>query len=54
MKKAIVKIEMEYYFPNRYTENLIMEALENKELPREYREDSWEFVKILKEGKNEE
>ena len=51
MKKAIVKIEIEYDFPNRYTDNLIMEALENKELPKGYREDSWEFVKILKEEK---
>lgn len=51
MKKAIVKIEIEYDFPSRWSDENIMEALENKELPKGYKEDSWEFIKIVKEEK---
>ena len=46
MKKAIVKIEIEYEFPNWMSDKNIMEAIENQELPERYREDSWEFIKI--------
>ena len=51
MKKAIVKIELEYVFRDHWSDEQIVEQLENKELPIEYRENSWEFIKIVKEEK---
>ena len=50
MKKAIVKIEIEYDFPNFLSDENIMLALENLEQPNSYRENSWEFIKIIKES----
>ena len=50
MKKATIKIEIEYDFPSRWSDKYIMKALENQELPKGYKEDSWEFIKIVKEN----
>ena len=36
MKKAIVKIELEYVFRDHWSDEQIVEQLENKELPIEY------------------
>ena len=50
MKIAIVNINLEYKFPNETSEKDIMMEIENAELPSEYIEDSWEFVKIVEES----
>ena len=49
VKTAVVKVELEYPFPGRYTDKQIKESMENMELPEEYRENSYEFIKIIKE-----
>jgi hypothetical protein len=47
VKTAIIKVELEYPFPSRYTDKKIKELMENMELPDEYRENSYEFIKII-------
>ena len=46
VKTAIIKVELEYPFPSRYTDNKIKELMENIELPENYKEDSYKFIKI--------
>tara|TARA_R110002110_G_scaffold386499_1_gene598174 strand:- start:707 stop:859 length:153 start_codon:yes stop_codon:yes gene_type:complete len=46
MKKAIVKIELEYEFGDNFRDKEIENILEDMELPRFYKEDSWELIKI--------
>ena len=53
MKIAVVKIELEYEFPSWMSNTNIYETVENQELPEKYREDSWEFVRIIQEVTNE-
>ena len=53
MKIAVVKIELEYEFPTWMSNTNIYETVENQELPEKYREDSWEFVRIIQEVTNE-
>tara|TARA_R110000824_G_scaffold256095_3_gene445028 strand:+ start:221 stop:388 length:168 start_codon:yes stop_codon:yes gene_type:complete len=47
VKTAVIKVELEYPFPSRYTNKQIKELMENIELPENYKEDSYEFVKII-------
>ena len=47
-KVAIINVNLEYKFPKETTEEEIKTFLYNVELPKEYVEDSFEFVKILK------
>ena len=49
VKTAIIKIQLEFPFPSRYTDKQIQEIMENVELPEGYVEDSYEFIKIIKE-----
>ena len=49
MKKAIVKIELEYEFGDNFQDEEIINIIENMELPRFYKEDSYELVKIINE-----
>ena len=46
VKTAIIKVELEYPFPSRYTDNKIKEWMENIELPENYKEYSYKFIKI--------
>ena len=46
VKTAIIKVELEYPLPSRYTDNKIKELMENIELPENYKEDSYKFIKI--------
>ena len=48
VKTAIVKVELEYPFPGRYTDKQIKEIMENMELPEEYREnrDIWTWIHL--------
>jgi len=46
-KVAVIKVELEYPFPSRYTDKQIKELMENIELPEQYRENSYEFIKII-------
>jgi len=47
VKTAIIKVQLEYPFPIRYTDEQIIKIMENVELPEEYVEDSYEFIKII-------
>ena len=51
VKTAIIKVELEYPFPSRYTDNKIKELMENIELPENYKEDSYKFIKIINDRK---
>ena len=46
-RTAIVKIELEYVFDKKTTDEEINDYIENVELPEEYKENSWEFIKII-------
>jgi len=46
-KVAIINVNLEYEFSKDTTEEEIKTFLHNVELPKEYVEDSFEFVKIL-------
>lgn len=50
-KLGIVNVNLQYEIPKDY-EGTDEEFLENVELPKEYVEDSFEIVKIVKEDKN--
>ncbi len=50
MKKAIIKIELEYEFPDVMSDANIKFQMQNKELPKRYKEDSFEFIEIIKES----
>ena len=52
MKIARVKIEIEYEFPDSCRDEDIIIEVSNKELPKGYKEDSWEFIKIYDSKKN--
>ena len=47
VKTAIVKIELEYQFNPNVSDEDIKWEIENMELPENYKENSWEFVKII-------
>ena len=47
MKKAIIKIKLEYEFVDDIPNRQIINICENIELPRYYKEDSYEFIKII-------
>ncbi len=47
VKTAIIKVELEYQFPSRYTDKQIKKLMENIELPENYKEDSYKFIKII-------
>ena len=49
MKIAIINVNLEYKFDNSMSNEEIEEKLQNLELPKEYIEDSFEFVKIINE-----
>ena len=49
MKIATIKVNLEYYFDYKMSNQDIKDAMHNVELPSEYVEDSYEFVKIIKE-----
>lgn len=49
MKIGIVNVNLQYQFPDSMSDDEIQEQLCNVELPKEYVEDSFEFVKITKE-----
>ena len=49
MKIAIINVNLEYKFDNSISNEEIEEKLHNIELPKEYIEDSFEFVKIINE-----
>ena len=51
MKTAIINVNLEYKFDNSMSNEEIEEAMCNIELPKEYVEDSFELVKIIKENK---
>ena len=51
MKKAIVQIEYEFEFNNNIQDNKIIEYLENIELPKHYKQDSFKIVKIINKEK---
>ena len=51
MKIAIIKIELEHWFDENVTDEEIHEHIENVELPKHYRINSYEFVKIIEEIK---
>ena len=47
VKTAIIKVQLEYPFPSRYTDEQIIRIMENVELPEEYVEDSYEFLSLI-------
>ena len=47
VKTAIIRVELEYPFPSRYPDKKIKELMENIELPENYKEDSYKFIKII-------
>ena len=49
MKKAIIKIELEYQYNGSKDDNWIKRDLMNMELPSNYSEDSFEIISIEKE-----
>jgi hypothetical protein len=51
MKIAIINVNLEYKFDDSMSDKEIEEEMCNIELPKEYVEDSFEFVKIVKENK---
>ena len=51
MKIAIINVNLEYKFDDSMSDKEIEEEMYNIELPKEYVEDSFEFVKIVKENK---
>jgi len=46
-RTAIVKIELEYVFDRKTTDEEINDYIENVELPEEYKENSFELIKII-------
>lgn len=50
MKIAIINVNLEYKFDDSMSDKEIEEEMYNTELPKEYVEDSFEFVKIVKEN----
>ena len=50
MKIARIKIELEYQYWDSQDDNWIARDLQNKELPSDYAEDSFEIVSIEKEA----
>ena len=50
MKMAIINVNLEYKFDDSMSDKEIEEEMYNIELPKEYVEDSFEFVKIVKES----
>jgi hypothetical protein len=51
MKKAIVEIKLEYKFGDNFSDEEIKNILEDMELPRFYKEDSYKFIDIKQEEK---
>ena len=49
MKIATIKVNLEYYFDYKMSDQDIKVAMQNVELPSRYVEDSYELVKITKE-----
>lgn len=49
MKIATIKVNLEYYFDDKMSDQDIKVAMQNVELPSRYVEDSYELVKIIKE-----
>ena len=49
MKIATIKVNLEYYFDYKMSDQDIKVAMQNVELPSRYVEDSYELVKIIKE-----
>tara|TARA_R100001086_G_scaffold5889_1_gene3681 strand:- start:750 stop:953 length:204 start_codon:yes stop_codon:yes gene_type:complete len=46
MKKAIIKLELEYEYFDEIGIDDIIQEVENVNLPKEYKEDSFEWVGI--------
>ena len=46
MKTAIIKVRLAYDFPDEMSIKEIKEKVENLELPKEYDEDSFEWLGI--------
>ena len=51
MKKVIVNISIEIPAPDAKTDEEAKLVAQNYELPKEYVEDSFEFVKVIEEDK---
>ena len=51
MQIAIINVNIEYCFDDKMSEQDIKTAMQNIELPSGYVENSYEFVKIIKEEK---
>lgn len=49
MRLAIVNINIQIPVPDDATDDEVQEIIENYELPSEYVEDSFEFVKVVEE-----
>ena len=49
IKKAIIKVELEYEYTEPHSDAWISMDLHNIELPSNYVEDSFEIIKIAKE-----
>jgi hypothetical protein len=49
MKIGIINVNLQYKFPDNTPDEEIENFLQNVELPAEYVEDSFDFVKIEKE-----
>ena len=49
MKIGIINVNLQYEFPDDYTDKEIENFLANVDLPDEYVEDSFDFVKIVNE-----
>ena len=47
VKTAVVKIELEYTFDGNLEDKEIINFISNDELPDNYKEDSWEFIRIV-------
>ena len=52
MASSIINVDLQYEFPNDYTDEEIKNFLADVELPKEYVEDSFDFVKIVNEETN--
>ena len=46
MKKAIVEVKLEYKFGINFSDEEIKTILEDMELPRFYKEDSYKLIEI--------
>ena len=53
MRKAIVNMDLVYFFPDSATDEEIYQAIEEVDLPDNYVTDSIDLVKIISDKKEE-